>query len=189
MSTRSNVSHSSGPSWGRAVAKLLLGAPRKRCVFTVVCIGVSAVCCITFVILLLATSLMPDSSWDDSSQLFSMQVLAELQQNSTKPLQDTASSVDVEIWAKGFHSRDRTDAYTERLTELLSQQELAELTAICGRCLWHSMHTAVTVHGVPGSHVFVATGDIDDQWVRDSAVQLAIYLPRLGTHPALRQVG
>jgi len=33
-----------------------------------------------------------------------------------------------------------------------------------------------------------ATGDIDDMWLRDSSVQMAIYLPRIEQHPALRRI-
>ena len=36
--------------------------------------------------------------------------------------------------------------------------------------------------------ISAATGDIDDMWLRDSSVQMAIYLPRIEQHPALRRV-
>lgn len=88
---------------------------------------------------------------------------------------------------------------------------------LCGRCLYHTLQTCVRVHGT-GESTFVgtrchavitsttpsqpnsaskhqrkltpraATGDIDDMWLRDSSVQMAIYLPRMEQHPALRRV-
>lgn len=38
-------------------------------------------------------------------------------------------------------------------------------------------------------HVHTAAGDIPDEWIRDSSVQLGVNLPRMVQHPALRQVG
>jgi meiotically up-regulated gene 157 (Mug157) protein len=70
---------------------------------------------------------------------------------------------------------------------LLPEEDLAELSKLCGRCLYHTLRKAIRVHGT-GERVFVATGDIDDMWIRDSSVQLGIYLPRMARRPALRRV-
>jgi hypothetical protein len=112
-------------------------------------------------------NIMPDDGSNfqpDAAQLYSLALMAQLQLNSTAPAAAAAGSsqAPVEIWARGPQVRDNSEAYTKRLMELLPQTELDELTALCGRCLWHSMATSVSVHGVPGSHVFVSTGDIDD---------------------------
>lgn len=72
---------------------------------------------------------------------------------------------------------------------LLSDQERAELRQLCGRTLYHSLQTAVRPRGGRGQDaVFVATGDIDDMWIRDSSVQLSVYFPRVSQRPALRRV-
>lgn len=177
----------SGGTWARSptlLARLLYSKVKRHCIL--IATGALAVC---FVTLMLTVMPHEGRSFEpDAVHLYSLTVMAQLQLNSTAPAAAGSSAAPVEIWARGWQVRDRSETYTKRLMELLSQTELDELTALCGRCLWHSMATSVSVHGVPGSHVFVATGDIDDQWVRDSAVQLAVYLPRMGTHPMLRQV-
>jgi uncharacterized protein len=71
---------------------------------------------------------------------------------------------------------------------LLTPAERDDLRALCGRTLWHSLQTAVRPRGDGSGLVFVATGDIDDMWIRDSAVQLSIYFPRMASRPALRKV-
>ena len=71
---------------------------------------------------------------------------------------------------------------------LLSQDQQNQLKGICGRAFYSSLQHSVLVEGSPPSRVVVATGDIPDEYLRDSAVQLAIYLPRLNTHPVLKPV-
>jgi meiotically up-regulated gene 157 (Mug157) protein len=47
----------------------------------------------------------------------------------------------------------------------------------------------VHVYGAGSEQAFVATGDIPDEWIRDSSVQLGVYLARIEAHPSFRQVG
>ena len=86
------------------------------------------------------------------------------------------------------NKQTRTHTHTHKHS-ILSDQERTELRQLCGRTLYHSLQTAVRPRGGRGQDaVFVATGDIDDMWIRDSSVQLSVYFPRVARRPALRRV-
>jgi hypothetical protein len=135
---------------------------------------------------------LPDRAFDQgpfTAQHPDYHALAELTLNvSLPPLANPETSAPVEIWARGPHNRIFSSSHAQRVRNLLNPSQLEELRGICGRCLYHSLQTAVSVHGTPPTRVYVSTGDIDDQWLRDSAVQLAIYLPRVTSHPILKPV-
>jgi hypothetical protein len=90
--------------------------------------------------------------------------------------------------SRGRRWRKFDSQHTAAVLKLLSDAEVAALRALCGRCLYHTLNHDLAAHGNAFEHVFVATGDIDAQWLRDSAVQLAIYLPRITAHPIIRPV-
>jgi meiotically up-regulated gene 157 (Mug157) protein len=90
--------------------------------------------------------------------------------------------------ARGRRWRSFSSQHTSAVLSHLTAAEIKALRALCGRCLYHTLNHDLAVHGNAKEHVFVATGDIDAQWLRDSAVQLAIYLPRIAAHPIIRPV-
>jgi meiotically up-regulated gene 157 (Mug157) protein len=93
----------------------------------------------------------------------------------------------LEIWARG--PNPSAASTSPGLRQQLNDTEHQELRDLCGRTLYHSLTHAVHMYGKAGGpHAFVATGDILNEWIRDSSVQLGVLLPRLAQHPALRQV-
>ncbi|PSC74838.1 glycosyl hydrolase [Micractinium conductrix] len=90
----------------------------------------------------------------------------------------------IEVYARG-PSQDQ--AATERVAALLSGNERKQLRELCGRTLYHSLQTGWVSHET-GAWTFVATGDLPLMWIRDSAVQIGVLLPRLAKRPALRRV-
>lgn len=58
---------------------------------------------------------------------------------------------------------------------------------LCGGCLYRTL-TSYTKLKNFGQATIVLTGDIPAMWIRDSAVQIATYIPRIKQRPALRRV-
>jgi hypothetical protein len=116
------------------------------------------------------------------------QKLVAARADAEPPAEVTPLLGPLEIWAKGRRWRKFDSKHTAAVLKELSADEVSALRSLCGRCLYHTLNHDLAAHGNAFEHVFVATGDIDAEWLRDSAVQLAIYLPRIAAHPIIRPV-
>jgi len=74
-----------------------------------------------------------------------------------------------------------------KVLEQLTPEEKSKSMYLCGKFLYSSLKRAVRV-GDLGEQTFVATGDIDDMWTRDSAVQIGLYVGRMKQSPWLRLI-
>lgn len=86
-----------------------------------------------------------------------------------------------EIWARSPFQI----AATADLRGVLGVDATQELRSLCGRCLYRTLTSYVRVKD-HGRFAVVLTGDIPAMWIRDSAVQMASYIPWVARRPALR---
>lgn len=98
----------------------------------------------------------------------------------------STQQLPAEIWAGG-HRRNTTASLVNEVRALLGEAPTQEVAALCGRTLYHSLTFGATAHDL-GQWTFISTGDIKDMWIRDSAVQVGIYLSRVSKRPALRRL-
>jgi uncharacterized protein len=92
-----------------------------------------------------------------------------------------------EIWAGGYDILPFRTTLIEKVRQSLSPANVTELANLCGRVLYDSLTHSVTAHGLD-DWVFVSTGDIKEMWIRDSSVQMSIYLKHMHRHPAIRRL-
>jgi len=79
------------------------------------------------------------------------------------------------------------ESSAKRMSSLLTVDETQKAMSLCGKFLYSTLGRAIHVRNM-GYDTFVATGDIDSMWTRDSVVQMTIYLRLIASLPWVRLI-
>ncbi len=71
------------------------------------------------------------------------------------------------------------------ISSLLTAEERERSLKLCGKFLYSTLDRAVHLKNM-GQDAYVATGDITSMWIRDSVVQMSIYMKHVADQPWLR---
>lgn len=71
------------------------------------------------------------------------------------------------------------------LREILGDENVRKLQGLCGRTLYHSIQNVVVSRD---QYAFFSTGDLPLMWIRDSAFQMGVLIPKMGKRRALRNL-
>mmetsp|Transcript_33965 Transcript_33965/g.85186 ORF Transcript_33965/g.85186 Transcript_33965/m.85186 type:complete len:715 (+) Transcript_33965:1-2145(+) len=102
---------------------------------------------------------------------------------AVEKVQEQPNELGIDPWARSAGAAK--ESVYRQVNHLLRPDERNEILQLCGRALNHPITTAVALRGL-GEDAHVSTGDIPDMWLRDSAFEIAIYMPRMVAKPALR---
>eukprot|EP00977_Amphora_coffeiformis_P008452 scaffold1915_cov144-Amphora_coffeaeformis.AAC.5 len=102
--------------------------------------------------------------------------LAMQQQQDETTMAQLRQRLPPSIWTTA--GRTASTPVAARVLSLLNATEHVRAQQLCGKFLYSTLQRATQV-GDMGESTFVATGDIDDMWTRDSAVQVGIYMGRM----------
>jgi Metal-independent alpha-mannosidase (GH125) len=92
------------------------------------------------------------------------------------------------VWTLAGSNRNAEIVAVVRQTFFNNETKIQQALELCGKFLYSSLQRAVSVSHL-GQETYVATGDIDHMWTRDSAVQMGLYLGRMAKQqPWLRLV-
>lgn len=69
--------------------------------------------------------------------------------------------------------------------DALGADQMKELYNLCGRTLYHGIQNVVVSHS---RYTFFSTGDLPLMWIRDSAFQIGVLIPKMKKRRALRDL-
>ena len=138
-----------------------------------------------FFIILLTISMFQVSklALNDHEMVNELETVRLKELASVEPLK----AYEPDFWAKD-HLNNALESVKDKVGKLLDNHTKVELHKLCGRTIYHTLTRGYAKSRAAGGWTFVATGDISEMWIRDSSVQLGIYLPKIKKHPFLRGV-